>query len=352
MGHIFTNKIILVLIMTFAVVASLYYGFKLFIIWIPFVLAWWISNLLSPVVEKIVKHLRVHRSLVTFIILLIFIGLLLLIVSALGYVIVTQARNLLDRFPEITTAIKDGTFKFTDDISFIKKLLPSYLTANINLDIPTILENINLSITTILASLVGIAAVIPNLLVGIIVMFVAAFFMTKDKIKLKDLEMQLWAHRIFRNPLMLIIKNDVLMVLLGYIKAQLILMTLTFTEVSIGLSILKIPNAILIALGVGILDALPVFGTGSVFIPWVIVLLFYKNYSLAVGIFIVYLVATLSRQSLEPKIISTQIGVHPLITLLVIYTGIKLFGIWGIIIAPFTAITILAIKKSELLRFQ
>ncbi len=62
--------------------------------------------------------------------------------------------------------------------------------------------------------------------------------------------------------------------------------------------------------------------------------------------------ATLGRQALEPKIISTQIGVHPLITLLVIYTGIKVFGVAGLIIAPFTAISILAIKKSGILKFQ
>jgi sporulation integral membrane protein YtvI len=315
-------------------------------------LAWGISNLLSPIVEKITKKTKIHKSLVTFVILILFIGIVLLIISALGFVIVDQARNLLDRFPELTEAIKDGTFTVSSHLGSIRDLLPKYLTENVDLDVPALLENINLSITTILASLVGIAAFVPNLLIGIIVMFVAAFFMTKDKMKLKGLEMQLWSHKIFRHKLMVTIRDDVFMVLLGYIRAQLILMTLTFIEVAIGLSILKIPNAILIALGVGILDAMPVFGTGSVFIPWIIILLFYQNYSLAVGIFIVYLIATLGRQSLEPKIISTQIGIHPLITLTVIYTGIKLFGIWGIIIAPFTAITVLAIKKSEILKFN
>ncbi|MBN2797100.1 MAG: sporulation integral membrane protein YtvI [Clostridia bacterium] len=352
MGHIFVNKILLVLLMTFSIIGSFYISFKLLIIWIPFLMAWWISNLLSPVVEKIVKKFKIHISLVTFFILILFIAILLLLISALGYVAINEAKDLMAKFPEITEAIQDGSFKVTTHLDQFKDLLPKFLTDNVNIDIPKLLENINLSITTILASIIGIAAFLPNFLIGVIVMFVAAFFMTKDKMKLKELEMEIWSKKIFKHPLVQIIKNDVLMVLLGYIKAQLILMTLTFIEISIGLTILKIPNAILIGLGIGFLDALPVFGTGSVFIPWIIVLLFYQNYGLAIGILVVYLIATLGRQSLEPKIISTQIGIHPLITLTIIYTGIKLFGIWGIIIAPLTAITFLAIKKSEILKFQ
>lgn len=352
MGHNFISKLILVLLLLVAIVAFIYIAFKLIIIWIPFIFAWWISGLLSPLVERICKKTRIPRSLITFIILIIFIGFGLLIISGLGFIIATQARNLLERFPEVSTIIKNGASTLSQYAVRFTDFIPNYLTQNLDLDIPTILENVNLSITTILAAIVGFAAFIPNVLVGIIVMFVAAFFMTKDKMKLKDIEMNIWSLKIFRHKLMTIIREDVIMVLFGYIKAQLILMCLTFIEVGIGLTILKIPNAILIGLGIGVLDALPLFGTGSVFIPWVIILLFLKNYSLAIGIFIVYLVATLGRQSLEPKIISTQIGIHPLITLTVIYTGIKLFGILGIIIAPLTGITILAIKKSELLKIQ
>lgn len=352
MGHNFINKLILVLMVLAAIAIFIYIGFKLFLIWIPFIFAWWISNLLSPLVERICKKTRLNKSLMTFVALILFVGLMLLIISTIGLVIVSQARNLLDRFPEVKDVIDKGVLALSQNVVKFTDIIPTYLTQNLDLDIPALLENINLSITTILASLVGIAAFIPNLLISIIVMFVASFFMTKDKVKLKDIEMTIWSFKIFRNKLMLIIKEDVIMVLFGYFKAQLILMSLTFIEVSIGLLILKIPYAILIALGIGLLDALPIFGTGSVFIPWVIILLFYRNYSLAIGIFILYLVATLSRQSLEPKIISTQIGIHPLITLLVIYTGIKFFGIWGIIIAPLSAITFLAVKKSGLLKIE
>jgi sporulation integral membrane protein YtvI len=341
----------LILLVT-SVILGVYLGFKLILIWLPFIFAWWISNLLSPIVEGIHKKIKLNKSLLTFIILLIFVSISLLIISLIGYAIVTQAQSLLVRFPEMSEVMKTGAITISENLVQFTSFLPNLLTENLDIDVAKILENINLSVTTILASLVGIVAFIPNFLISIIVMCVAAFFMTKDKYKLKDIEMKIWSNKIFRTPLMVTVKSDVIMVLLGYLKAQIILMVLTFTEVAIGLSLLKIPNAILIALGIGLLDALPVFGTGSVFIPWVIISLFYQDYGLALGIFIVYLIATLGRQSLEPKIISTQIGVYPLITLLTIYTGIKVFGILGIIIAPFTVISIMAIKKSGILKFN
>lgn len=348
--HNFTKKLILVILVISLIIILALGAFKLLLIWLPFIFAWWISNLLSPLVEWSNKKIKIHKSLATFIVLILFIAIISGIISLLVYIITIQVNNMLANMPEINQLFEEGVLLVSLNLIQFTDVLPNFLAENLELDLPGMLENVSLSITTIFASLVGYVAFIPNLLVGIIVMFVASFFMTKDKYKLKEIEMQIFSHKVFRSKLAIVLKDDILMVLLGYIRAQLILMSLTAIEVSIGLTILKIPYSILIGIGVGILDALPVFGTGTVFIPWVIILLFYQNYSLAIGIFIVYLIATLGRQALEPKIISTQIGIYPLITLLIIYTGIKIFGVTGIIIAPLIAITLLAIKKSEILK--
>lgn len=352
MSNSFFHKLILIILMLFTVIFGVIWGAKLVFIWLPFLFAWFISNLLSPIILKIHRKTKLNKTFLTFIILLLFIGVNLLILSAIGLLIINQTNNLLDNFPEISELAERAFFNVSRQMINLSDMVPNYLSENLDFDIPSLLKNINLSIRTILAYLIGVVAIVPNLLISIIVMFVAAFFMSKDKEMLKDIEMYIFSHRLFRHKLFLIIKNDIVMVFIGYIKAQLILMTITSIEVSIGLTILKIPHAILIGIGVGILDAMPVLGTGTVFIPWVIILLFYKDYTLAIGIFTVYLIATLSRQALEPKIISTQIGIYPLITLLVIYTGIKIFGIYGIIIAPFSAICIMAIIKSGILKLE
>lgn len=348
--HNFTKKFLLVLLIIGLIIILAYASFKLIIIWLPFIFAWWISNLLSPLVEKLHTKVKLNKSLATFLVLLLFIGLFSGIISLIVYVITVQINGMLSNMPEINSVVEEGVLLVSRNLIDFTDFLPNLLTESLDFDIAGMLENVSLSVTTIFASIVGYVAFIPNLLVGIIVMFVATFFMTKDKYKLKDIEMQIFSHKIFRSRLSTVFKDDVLMVLLGYFRAQLILMTLTAIEVSIGLTILKIPYAIGIGILIGMLDALPIFGTGTIFIPWTIILIFYQNYPLAIGIFIVYLIATLGRQSLEPKIISTQIGIYPLITLLIIYTGIKIFGVAGIIIAPLIAITLLAVKKSEILK--
>lgn len=352
MGQIFLNKFLLLAMLLITIIAGVYYGAQLFIIWIPFILAWWIGALLAPMVNKTYEKTKINHSLLTFIFLLLFIVIFFGLLSIIGYAITQQVQNLLLKFPEIEDWFREGNFSIDENLVKLVQFLPDSLRAGLEESVPDILSQINMSLTTMLASIIGILTIVPNLLIATIVMFVAAFFITKDQNKLRDLEMKVYGHKFFRNPLFKVFKEDVWMVFVGYVKAQLILMTITFTEVSIGLLILKIPYAILIALAIGFLDALPVFGTGAVFIPWVIIVIFYKDYTLALGLFILYLVATLTRQSLEPKIISTQIGIHPLITLLTIYTGIKVFGVLGIIIAPLIGISIVAIKKSGILKFE
>ena len=352
MGQTFVSKLFLLIILVISIIAGVYYGAQLFIIWLPFVFAWWIGGFLGPIVQRVHLKTKVNHTLLTFIFLLLFIGLFFGILSILAYIITQQVQNLLFRFPEIEDWFREGNFSINENLIRLIQFLPDSLRLGLEESIPEIISQINMSLTTMLASIIGILAIVPNLLIATIVMFVAAFFITKDQDKLKSLEMKVYSHKCFRNPLFKTFKEDVWMVFIGYVKAQLILMTITFTEVSMGLLILKIPYAILIALGIGFLDALPVFGTGAVFIPWIIIVIFYKEYGLALGLFILYLVATLTRQSLEPKIISTQIGIHPLITLLTIYTGIKVFGVLGIIIAPLIGISILAVKKSGILRLE
>lgn len=352
MNNSFFNKLLILIFLGVSIVSSFYFGFKLLIILIPFILAWLISGLLSPIVYFIHNKTKINKTLLTFLSLIMFIIICSLLVSVIGFLIINQAENLLSRFPEIAELTTKIVVKRVNDLLKLTDTIPSYLSNNLEFDTKTILQNINLSVTTILASLIGVVAFIPNILVSIIVMFVASFFMTKDRTKLVKLERKFFSNNFFKHKIILVIKHDILLVFVGYLKAQVILMSITFVELSIGLSILSVPHSILIALGISILDVLPILGTGTIFIPWVIILLFYKDFSMAIGIFAVYLVATLTRQSIEPKIISTQIGIHPLITLITIYTGIRILGFSGIIIAPLFVICLVAIKKSGILKFK
>ncbi len=125
-----------------------------------------------------------------------------------------------------------------------------------------------------------------------------------------------------------------------YLRAYLLLFLLTFFEVLIGLWMLRQPYALLIALAVAAVDLLPVFGAGTVLVPWAIVALLFGEYSHGLGLLILYGVITIVRQVAEPHIVGGSLGLHPFVTLLFMFIGWELFGIFGMLIAPAAALLV------------
>ncbi len=119
-----------------------------------------------------------------------------------------------------------------------------------------------------------------------------------------------------------------------YVKAYAILMAVTFAELALGLSILRVDKAILVAALIAVIDLLPVLGTGGVMVPWIIVELIKGNIPFAIGLAVLYLIIIIVRNILEPKLIGKQIGLHPLVMLICMYVGLKLFGFIGLFALP------------------
>ena len=119
-----------------------------------------------------------------------------------------------------------------------------------------------------------------------------------------------------------------------YLRACLLLGLMTFCLSFIGLAILRIPYAFILALLLATVDLLPLLGTGIVLIPWALVCLLLGQVKLGIGLLALYAVSTLVRQVLEPKLIGDGLGLHPLLSLFSMYAGLRIFGVWGMILAP------------------
>ncbi len=120
----------------------------------------------------------------------------------------------------------------------------------------------------------------------------------------------------------------------GYAKSQLYLSAVTLGLCAIGLMILGYPKGFLIAIPIALIDALPVFGAGSVLIPWGILSFLRGNTEGGAGLILLYGVCSITRTILEPRFLGEQMGLHPLMTLASLYGGYRLFGIWGMILLP------------------
>lgn len=137
----------------------------------------------------------------------------------------------------------------------------------------------------------------------------------------------------------------------GWVFAQVKLAGMTWLLLSAGFLLLRIRYAPLWAAAVALVDTLPVLGTGSVLIPWALISLLQKDTARAMGLVGLYLTVTLTRSALEPRLLGRHLGLDPLVTLVTMYAGYKVWGIGGMILAPLIAVTAVQIvperKKGE-----
>lgn len=122
------------------------------------------------------------------------------------------------------------------------------------------------------------------------------------------------------------------------IGIEIILVLLSMLEITVGFILLKIPNAFMLGVICGLLDILPYVGTIIVFIPIIIYNIIMKKYICAFGLICLYVIVQIIREILEAKFLSSKLDIHPLVVLLSIYIGVKIFGILGILVGPMYSI--------------
>lgn len=124
----------------------------------------------------------------------------------------------------------------------------------------------------------------------------------------------------------------------AYLKAQMMIFGVVIVICIGGLLLMQNKYAILAGIAIGICDTLPFIGTGTIFIPWALIDILMGNYAAAVMHIAIYLVCTFVRQILEPKLVGTKLGVHPLAVLVSLYIGIKIYGGIGVVFGPVSAL--------------
>ena len=128
-----------------------------------------------------------------------------------------------------------------------------------------------------------------------------------------------------------------------YLKAQFILIMVSFIISLIGLYIfsaigMKVSYPLLTAIGIAVVDALPIFGSGTVMVPWAVISACTGDITLGISILVLWIIMSIVRQIIEPKIVSRQIGIHPIFTLIAMYTGFRFIGFLGMFVGPIVLI--------------
>ncbi|WP_026073991.1 sporulation integral membrane protein YtvI [Acetivibrio cellulolyticus] len=306
----------------------------------PFLIAFALSSLVEPLIKFLIKKVRLNRKIATvFSLLLVLVivgGLLALLISR----IYQEALSLYDMMPQYSIEIYNNIRNYINKASDIYFKLPQEVTKNAEGMIADLTSTLSGIGSRFAKGVFNTAISIPQAIIFVIVTILSTYFMAADREKIynyiKFNVPESWVDNVVS------IKNDMFAALFGYIRAQLILMSITFVELSIGFGIIGVRQNLLLGLLVSIIDALPILGTGGVLIPWSIYNFITGDIRMGISLIILYGVVLVVRQMIEPKVLGQQIGLHPLVTLLSMYVGLRVFSFIGMIIGP---ITILLLKN-------
>ena len=325
----------------------------------PFLLAAVISALVSPIAKKVSQKTKIPQKISAGAILILIFSLTLTLLYFAISKLILELGDLLARLSESPDMIGNALQGLVDRLtgngthfSFLQKIFDSEALKSLGIDINSALRDALGSMISSLTGALPSAAVslikeIPNVLLFIIVFLIAAFYFSADmgsiSNSLSSVLPDRWAAKI---P---VIREKFKKTVTGYLKAYFLIMLLTFFEMLAGLTLLDVEYALIMAIVISVVDILPILGAGTVLIPWAIFALISSNTPLGVGLLVLYAVTLVARQFIEPKIVGSTLGIHPLATLASVYLGLKFLGFVGIFVGPMVALLLreLFFKKND-----
>ncbi|MCR4563105.1 MAG: sporulation integral membrane protein YtvI [Clostridiales bacterium] len=342
----------------------MHYGFGLFM---PFVFAFFLAICLQKPVNFFVRKTPLKRGVVSTVLVLLIVFAIITIISLIGARIVSEFKGFFqflmskfDNMPEFIEQIKKW---FANNLNF----LPDSVKTSMSDSITNFLHNTFISaeeaeksssfsfgsLLSPIMSIISSAKAIPYVLVGILVSIITCCFMTSDYPNIRDFILNQFSPEKAKKIAQ---AKHLIFSFLGKMgKAYALILTITFIEIVVGLSLLSILNIytggyiVIIALLTAIIDIIPVLGTGSVLIPWAVISLITGNYALGIGLLVMYAIITVIRQVIEPKLVAGQLGLPPFLTLMAMYIGSQIFGVLGIFLLPLSIITIKALNDEGII---
>ena len=332
------TKRIIVLVLS---IIGIYLAFKLAVFYMPFLVAFIISLLIEPLIRFVNKRTSFTRKtsaiLVLIVVSVILIGFLIWGITAL----IQEASKLLQSLNIYIETGYNQIQNIIQNINFEKLKIPQEVTSVIQNSLWDFIGTVSNWVKNFLTSMMNFLTEIPTIAIYIGIAFVAIYFMCTDKLYMIDqLEHHIpkeWVKRIGKHT------RELITSLGGYLKAEATLILISFIVSLIGLYILKflgfnVGYPLLAALGIGFVDALPILGSGTAMIPWAIISAMSGDIKLAIGILVLWIVMSVVRQFAEPRVVSHHIGIHPIFTLIAMYTGFKAIGVLGMFVGPIVLI--------------
>lgn len=301
----------------------------------PFIMGWLISLIASPVVRFFEEKFKIKRKAGSAVVIVSVLAVVVLLVYLLITKLVREGVTFFNEIPNIWDTILAEFNKVGQNLQGVYNRMPADMQSTID----HIIEEMGNYISDITGKIelpsfeaVGnVAKQIPDVFLGVVMCLLSAYFFVADKGYMaaaaeKFVPASVRYHfdlirRSFRNAVG------------GYFRAQFKIECWIYILLVIGLMILGVDYAFLVAFGIAVLDFLPVFGTGTVMVPWAVIELLSENYRMMFGLIAIWLIGQLVRQVIQPKIVGDSIGMDAIPTLFLLYIGYRVAGVMGMILA-------------------
>ncbi len=308
---------------------------KCIVFFMPFIVGWLISLIAAPVVRFFEEKFKVKRKAVSAIVIIAVIAVVVLAVYLIGAKLVKEGIGFINEVPKLWEIVLDEFNQVGKSLEVLYVKLPGDVQdkiQKITSEMGTYFEGIIGNISAPTFEAVGnVAKQIPDIIMAVIICLLSAYFFVADKGYMAQVAEKYVPASIRYN--FELIKRSFRKAIGGYFKAQFKIECWIYLLLVIGLLILNVKYALLVGLGIAFLDFLPVFGTGTVMIPWAVIAFLGKDYRMTFGLVIIWLVGQLVRQIIQPKIVGDSIGVDAIPTLFLLYIGYKIGGVVGMIFA-------------------
>ncbi|QGG48207.1 sporulation integral membrane protein YtvI [Heliorestis convoluta] len=315
----------------------------------PFIVGATIAVLMDPLVEFLAKKAKISRGWSSLISLILFIGLLSFTVFFIVSRLVVELLKIAANLP---SPQKISDF-FTDWINAAEPYYALlYSSPEVVATIQRVTSDALVTVKNMMVSLSNFLlealAALPEFFTVLLFTIIATFFISRDKRVILGLLYGVLPRQRAKQTRQVLLEMS--RAFMGFIRAQFILITITGILTILGLYIIGVEYAFTIGILAGVLDILPIIGPGLLFIPWIGWELLTGNYGLALKLALLYGFLAVSRQMIEPKVVADSIGLHPLVTLLAIYVGLRAFGFIGIIIGPTIVLLLMSLYRAGIFR--
>lgn len=308
---------------------------RVIIFFMPFIIGWIISLIAAPLVRFLEEKLKIRRKAVSaFVIIAVLAVVILFVYSILGK-LVRETIAFISELPAMWQRIEAEFKQVGDNLAGVYNRLPRDIQDKLTTfgnNLGEYFSDFISGIGTPTFTAVGnFAKQLPDIFMAVIMTLLSSYFFVADKNYLSEFCKKYMPGTVYYR--FGLIRKSFRNAVGGYFKAQLKIEVWIYFLILIGFLILRINYASLIAFGIALLDLLPVFGTGTIMVPWAVIEILSGEYRMAIGLLIIWLVGQLVRQVIQPKIMGDSIGIEPIPTIFLLYIGYQAAGVPGMILA-------------------